>query len=157
MANRSEQDLNNILKLVKPEYKEELKKLLLEIAAEWDSLSDDDKEEVYDGDGTIFWVLDRDIWDEKFPFEKIVINSADADLIGNDITDYVCPDESGFKLSDLADHAFDQDWNMQKPSLQQYFTIKVMVDVPEDEAVKLENEISDYLDKAGVKYNIELD
>ena len=54
---RNESLLQKALSLVKPEFKAELEKIMKELAAKWDSLSDDQHEDYYWGDGTIGFIF----------------------------------------------------------------------------------------------------
>jgi len=108
---RNENLLKQALDLVKPEFKAELEKIMKELAAKWDSLSEDEHEDYYWGDGTIGFVFDdnEDLW-KALPenLNEITIGPNDEDGLSDYILDYVCPLEDDINDDDPFDTHWDE-------------------------------------------------
>ena len=146
---RNESLLQKALSLVKPEFKAELEKIMKELAAKWDSLSDDQHEDYYWGDGTIGFIFNdnEDLWKALPNLEEIVANRNKEDELGDCILDYICPFDGGkAEDEDASDDAFNQSWEVTN-----YPKLVITLDADEDSINTLIDQIKASLQLVGIE------
>ena len=154
---RDENLLKRALELVKPEFKAELEKVMKKLAVKWDSLSEDQHEDYYWGDGTISFVFDdnEDSW-KALPSIEELANSDDTEELELEdcILDYICPFEGG-KDEDEDENASDKDAFNQTWDFHNYAELTILADVSEQEMNEIENYIYKYLESKKIKFSID--